>query len=121
MRKLNLASYEFSETNEPNAEVHDYDVRWSMGEVLLARDQGLTARQLLENNDLYRKLRDWPEDTILLEEAEYDALAQSFNSVTGFGKSDVEMVRRVLGAEEVEVEEKSPNGAASLAEPVTTS
>jgi hypothetical protein len=105
MRRIELASYKVSETGAPDAEEHDYDVRWSLGEVLLARDQGLTARQLLENHDLFRKLRDHPQDTILLEEAEYQRLRQAVEQITGYSRFDVEMVRRVLEAPEVEVQE----------------
>ena len=113
MRKLELTSYKVSETGDPGAEVHDYDVRWSVGEVLLCKDQGLSARELLASDDLFRKIRDWPEDTILLEEAEYQRLKQAFERLTGYQRFDVEMVRRVLDCPEVEVQEKPPstNGA----------
>lgn len=120
MRKLDLSSYQMSETGDPEAEVHNYDVRWSIGEVLLCKDQELSARQLLANDDLYRKLRDWPEATILLEEAEYQTIRQAFERLTGWQRYDVPMVRRVLEeTPEVDVQEKPPttNGVQQEAVP----
>lgn len=116
MRKLNLAPYQIVNPLEPDAEPDTYDLRNSMGEVLLAADQNLSASQLLANHDLFRKLRDHPEDTILLEEAEYAVVLQAFETVSGFTKNDVEMVDRVLNAESVEVQEKVEAPAVNGAE-----
>lgn len=117
MRKLDLTGYQVSETGDPEAEVHDYDVRWSIGEVLLCKDQNLSARELLANDDLFRKIRDWPEDTILLEEAEYLVIRQAFERLTGFQRYDVPLVRRILEETlEVEVQEKpAANGVEAVA------
>lgn len=104
MRKLDLAHYYL-----PNAEGGDpdeYDVRNTLGEVLLAADQNVSGRELLANHDLFRKLRDHPEASILLEEPEWGRLVVAFETVTGFSKNDVELVQRVLNAEQVEVQEK---------------
>jgi Uri superfamily endonuclease len=40
-----------------------------------------------------------------MEEEEYRKLRQAFETIEGFTKSDMELVRRVLEAEEIEVEE----------------
>lgn len=116
MRKINLASYQIANPLQPDAETDTYDVRNSMGEVMLSADQNLSARQLLASHDLFRKLRDHPEDTILLEEGEYVIVLQAFETVTGFTKNDVEMVERVLDAKEIEVQEKAEAPAVNGAE-----
>lgn len=113
MRKIDISNYTITDVVQPSGEAveNPYDFRYSIGEVLLAREQGMTARQLLAADDLFRKIRDWPDDTLLLEEAEYQVLHQAFERMTGYGKYDVELVRRVLEAQEVQVQEKPSNGA----------
>lgn len=107
MRKLDLTNYFLVNPQaEAGAEPDEYDVRFTLGEVLLAADQNVTGSQLLANHDLFRKLRDHPELIILLEEPEWARLVLAFETVTGFSKNDVQLVRRVLEAEEVEVQEK---------------
>lgn len=128
MRKLDLRSYKLVNALDPDAEPDDYDVRNTLGEVLLAADLNLNASQLLANHDLFRKLRDHPEDIILLEEIEWGRLVAAFETVTGFSKNDVELVQRVLKAPEVEVQEKveeevapqGDNGVVQLPEAVTS-
>lgn len=123
MRKIDISSYTVTDVVQPSGEevANPYDVRYSIREVLLARDQGMTARQLLSADDLSRKIKDWPDDTLLLEESEYQVLQQAFERMTGYGKYDVELVRRVLNAEEVQVQEKPSANWAETQEAVALS
>lgn len=89
----------------------DYDVRNSLIEVLFAPNQGLSARDILDRDDLARKIRDWPDATLLLEDTEYDKVKQALESVTGFGRNDVEFVRRIFQASKVEVKGKAKEDA----------
>ena len=47
-----------------------------------------------------------PLQVILVEEEDYRKLRQAFETIEGFTKNDMELVKRVLEAEEIEVEEK---------------
>jgi hypothetical protein len=46
--------------------------------------------------------------SILVEEDDYRKLRQAFETIQGFTKNDVELVKRVLEAEEIEVGEVDP-------------
>jgi hypothetical protein len=106
MRRVDLSSYKVPVKSPGGVDEVEYDVRDSCIEVLLSRELNLTARELLDRDDLARKIRDCPDGHMLLEEGEWAKLAQSVNAVKGFGRADVEWVRRVLDAEQVQVEEK---------------
>ena len=43
---------------------------------------------------------------VLLEESEYSRIKMVFETIQGFRKEDVELVKRVIEAPEVEVQEK---------------
>jgi len=86
----------------------EYDVRDSLIEVMFSRDLQLSARELLDRDDLARKIRDCSDGFVLLEEEEWKKLEKAVNTIKGFGKPDVEFVHRILEAEEVKVEEKKP-------------
>jgi len=83
-----------------------YDVRNSMVEALLSRDLGLLAREALDREDLARKIRDCPDETILIEETDYDKLVAAIDTITGWCRTDLEFLHRIIDAPEVEVEEK---------------
>ena len=66
----------------------------------------LTAVQLLDTNDLADRIRIAGE-TILLSLEEYATVRRAAEVATGYMENDVEFVRRILNAEEVEVEEST--------------
>ena len=83
-----------------------YEVKDAMIEILLSSDLQLTGRELLERDDIARKIKDCVDGHILLEEEEWNKVVQAVETVKGFGRPDVELVRRVLNAEQIEVEVK---------------
>lgn len=96
-----------------------YEVKPSLIELLFCKDPDgmhpelrLSGIELLARDDLARKVRD-SDGVLLLEEVEWGKLKTSAESMTGFGKPDVELIRRVLKAEKVEVEEKPAEPAAA--------
>ena len=73
--------------------------------IVLNSKQEVTARQLLERNMVCEKLElaEKSGDTeLLLDQKEYEMLTLSFENFKGFGRNDVEMVKRILSAPEVE-------------------
>lgn len=90
---------------EKPAELPVYDVKGSLIEVLFAPDLRLAALETLERDDLARKIKDWPDDTLLLEETEYQKVKSGLESLRGFGRNDVEFIRRVEQAPEVAVKQ----------------
>jgi hypothetical protein len=69
----------------------------------------LTGRELLLRNKLATRIEEAEivegNGHILVEEDDYRKLRQAFETIEGFTKSDMELVRRVLEAEEIEVKE----------------
>lgn len=121
MRRIDLSSYNVPAKGQkvcdtcrgtgfvPVEVAQSYNVRDSVIEALFHPDLKLSARELLDREDLARKIRDCPGDIILLEEVEYNKLVQGIQSAKGFTKPDMEFVRRVLNAEHMNLQ--SPSSA----------
>lgn len=107
MRQINLSNYSVRVRDE-KGEWTDlpYETKDSMIELLMARDLQLSGRELLNRDDLARKINDCTDGNILLEEEEWNKLVTTVETIRGLGRPDVELVRRILEAEKVEVEEK---------------
>ncbi len=90
---------------EKPIELPEYDVKSTLIEVLFAPDLRLAALETLERDDLAHKIKDWPDNTLLLEEADYQKVKAGLESLRGFGRNDVEFIRRVEKAPEVAVKQ----------------
>ena len=86
-----------------------YSVKTSLVEMLLAKTLDLQGRELLERDKIAQKILDCPDGQILLEDEEWKKLVFSGENVKGVGRPEVELIKRIFGAEEVEVEEKKAN------------
>jgi hypothetical protein len=107
LRQINLDSYKVDVRGQDGNDVEvPYDVKNSMIEILFSRDLHLSAREALNRDDLARKIRDCPDGSILLEESDYSKLEKAVDAITGFGRTDVEFIRRILEAPRIQVEEK---------------
>lgn len=110
MRQINLSNYSVRVRDEKGEWIDfPYEVKDSIIELLLTRELRLSGRELLDRDDLAKKIRDCPDGSILLEEGDWNKLVQSAETITGLGRPDVELIRRILKAEKVEVQEKSKN------------
>jgi hypothetical protein len=117
MRKIDVGNYIIQMRNaEGNLEPKPYNVKDSMVNCLLHPSLQLTGRELLLRDKLATRI----EETeivkgvghILIEEEDYRKLRQAFEKIEGFTKNDIELVRRVLEAEEIKVEAIDPEGEA---------
>jgi len=111
MRKIELQNYMVSvPTQDGNFEPKPYNVKESMVSCLLHPALKLTGRELLLRNKLASRIEEAKiiegNGFILVEEEDYRKLRQAFETIEGFTKNDMELVRRVLEAEEIEVAEK---------------
>lgn len=113
MRSIDLTEYKLEIRTPPQdgqgaagTQNVKYDVRGSLIEILFAPELQLTAKEILDRDDLARKIRDWSDNTLLLEEAEYEKLKSSVEVARGMGHNEVEFIRRVLNAEKIEVKPK---------------
>ena len=113
MRKLNLKNYtvklkvpdKLNPGQQINAEL-PYHFKDSILNLLFVRELQLSGAELVKQNVLAMKLETCKEDEILLEDEEYARIKRAIDTVKGFGRNDVELVRRIIEAEVVEVEQK---------------
>lgn len=110
MRKIELHNYMVKVPLEDGAfKPTPYNVKESMVSCLLHPALKLTGRELLLRGKLATRIEEAEivegNGHILVEEADYGKLKQAFETIQGFTKSDMELVRRVLEAEEIEVKE----------------
>lgn len=103
MREINLENYKIKDREGQEV---DYPVKDVLLDMLYHPELKLNGRGILERNDLAKNLVDCKEKVLLLEEGDYVKLKQAFEIITGFSKNDVELVKRVLNAQEVEVKKK---------------
>jgi predicted AlkP superfamily phosphohydrolase/phosphomutase len=91
-----------------------YHVKESMVSCLLHPTLELTGRELLLRNKLATRIEEAEivegKGSILVEEEDYRKLRQAFETIKGFTKNDMELVRRVLEAEEIDVKEADQKG-----------
>lgn len=107
MRKIDMRDYPFEVIDKDGRpKEFPYNVRSNLITVLFQRQLNLNAVELLGRDDLARKIRDCKSDEILLEESEYEEIKKAVNTFRGYGKQDIEFVRRVLKCPKIEVEEK---------------
>ena len=109
MRKIYLENYMVkSPMPDGGFKPKPYNVKEGMVSCLLHPALKLTGRELLLRNKLATRIDEAEivegNGSILVEEADYRKLRQAFETIEGFAKNDMELVRRVLEAEEIEVE-----------------
>jgi predicted glycosyltransferase involved in capsule biosynthesis len=108
MKKLDLSNYLVTVKVKDGEQIVDrqipYDVKGSIRGILFHADQRLSGIDLMENFKLAEKIAA-AEGSILLEKDDYNRLKKSFDAFRGFGENDVELVKRILDAPEVQVKE----------------
>ena len=104
MRKIDLTNYDVEVLTEKGFETKPFSAKIAMAAILYHPDLRLGYKELFENDRVAQKINS-AQDSVLLEEAEYLKLKHAFETIKGFGREDVELVRRVLEAPEVEVKE----------------
>jgi len=96
MKKIDLTPYTLGE--------QEVSVKNSIVMLLFNPSLKLSARDLIAQDALAKKI-EASEGSILLEASEYIKVKNAFESFTGFGRGDLELINRVLNAEDVKVKE----------------
>lgn len=107
MRALDLRPYHVpvpqrTESGEVTSVTFPYDVVESLIGLVYNPEQNLNGPELLRRHALAERIKAAGEE-FLMEEAEYEVIANAAKTFKGFRQTDVEFVRRILEAEEVEV------------------
>ena len=84
----------------------NYGLKESMAALLFQPALKLNSVSLLRQDELAKKIID-SGDELLLEEEEYLRLKVAVDTVQGLGQNDVELVRRIINAPEIEVTAKN--------------
>ena len=106
MRKLNLENYEFSFRNaQGELETQPYVFKDAIINLMFHPDLRLSGAELLKTNILAEKIMEAKKE-IFLEEEEYNRVESAINSFKGFGRSEIELVKRVTECPEIDVKEK---------------
>ncbi len=106
MKKIDVRDYLVAVSIEDGTVVEiPYTVKESLVSCLFHPELKLGGRDVIERDVIAKKIES-AEDSVLLEDSEYQKLFDAFETVRGFGKAEVELVRRVFEAESVDVAEK---------------
>lgn len=105
MKKISLKDYEVEVRTPEGVKKNNYEVTTSIVNLLFNPELKLGGTALLKQNKLAEKILNCKDSEILFEDAEYVKVKQAFDIVKGFGRNDVELVRRILEAEDVSVKE----------------
>lgn len=107
MKEIDLTPYEIQGHQDK------FDPRIFLGEALLSPLLKLSGLDLLASFKLADKIQTCPTDKLLVDDKEYTKIKKVTDipamagAAMGFGRNEVEMVRRILEAPDVEVEKKS--------------
>jgi len=96
MKKIDLTPYTLGE--------QEVNVKGGIVMLLFSPTLKLSARDLIAQDALAKKI-EASNGSILLEASEYIKVKNAFESFTGFGRGDLQLIERVLNAEEVKVKE----------------
>lgn len=106
MRKIDVRSYKVALAKPDGTKYEDdFIVKESLCICLLHPALQLNGLELLNRAPIKDKI-EGATDFVLLEEEEYTKLKTAIETITGFSSNELEMVNRVLNAEEIKVEEK---------------
>ena len=103
MRKLDLTPYDVTVLTPEGPKPQPYDVSRSLGVVLFNPELRLGALELLESQDLIKKIRAVELNYVLLEEAEFAKVEAAVKAARGYNENDAEFVRRILYAPKIDI------------------
>lgn len=105
MKKIDVRDYLVAVPAENGTTIEiPYNVKESLVGCLFHPELKLGGREIIERDMIAKKIES-AVDYVLLEDAEYQKLNHAFETVRGFGKNEIELVRRVFDAEDIEVTE----------------
>lgn len=106
MKKINLTPFNVT-IRIPDGTTKElpYGLRESMVEILFQPILKLNNYNLIKQEDLARKIIAAGNE-LILDDEEYARLKVALEKIEGWGKNDVEMVKRIMNAESVSEETK---------------
>jgi len=106
MKKIDVSNYEVDAVNKEGKKIKvPYSVRESLEMLMFHPGLNLSSLDLVKHNKIMVKIEDCKDDTVLLEESEYEAVKRAIETVKGYNRNDIRFIDRVINAETVEVKE----------------
>ena len=102
LRKVDLTDYDAKVETKDGEITVPYFMKKSLALALYTDELKLSSRDLLRNDRIAQKI-EGSDGFILLEDADYEVVKQAIESIHGYNKPDVELVRRVIEAQVVDV------------------
>ena len=82
-----------------------YDVKSSLVGILFHPSLRLNGREVLVRDEIACRIETCKDSSILLEESEYLKFKEAVDKITGLGRNEVELVKRILDAPTVDIKE----------------
>ncbi len=82
----------------------EYSVKEALSNILYHPDLHLSIEEAINRKTISDRLEICKEDHIVLSPEDYSVIYDSFGKVLGFGKDDVELLKRIKNAERFEVD-----------------
>ena len=106
MRKIDVRNYTVTLGTADGQEItEDFKVKESLEICLFHPQLNIDGREMMKRRKVLHKIEE-AEDFLLLEDDEWQKLKSAFETIKGMSKNELELVERVLEAEEIEVKEK---------------
>jgi hypothetical protein len=102
MRKIDLTNYDVEVQDSNGKRVLPYIIKEALQMSLYSPDLRLGSKELFDNDRVAQKISS-AQGSVMLEEAEYNKLKSALETIKGYTKNDVEMLKRVFDAPEVTV------------------
>jgi len=119
-RKIDLEPYPVTFAPKlPDGEYPTYDVRTSLVNLCFIPELQLNGAALMLHQKIAQQILD-AGDYVLLAAGDWGRLAETVDKHTGFGRADVEFVRRVKEAALVDVQETQQKDEAMDNDPTST-
>lgn len=111
VKKINLKDYEIEVPSPKGMIKQSYGVMQSIENIVCASgqmtSQRLSPSELLARNRLMIKMRvETKKGIVLVSQEDYKIIKAAFDAFSGVGLHEVELCKRVLEAEDVEVKEE---------------
>lgn len=106
MRKIDVRNYTVTLGTADGQEItEDFKVKESLEICLFHPQLNIDGREMMKRRKVLHKIEE-AVDFLLLEDDEWQKLKSAFETIKGMSKNELELVERVLEAEEIEVKEK---------------
>lgn len=104
--KLDISEFQV-EVTDPSGQavLMDYGVRPALVGILLNPQLNLTGIDVFDRYDLATRIKTSDREVILLSPEEHGWLKAAIATIKGFGMNDVELIRRIRNAPEIDIEE----------------